>query len=391
MSNNIHLINNVKELSDFIYSTESLYLYGAGFYLDMFLSEMYDYDQNICERVKEIIVTNKDVNCNSIRGIKVVSLKDIHLGAEDTIILTLGERYVQEVYELLKEGGANILQLDFNMFQRGAYDEIKQDIQPFIDTFPDIASDINKPYEDHVVYAWTCWWQGEENAPELVRCCFESQRRMLPTNVKHIILTKDNYTDYIDIPSYIMDKVERGSISLTTLSDIIRASVLYKYGGFWMDATLWLSEPLSENILGYPLYTRNLAGTQFCTNAMWSNWFWYAQKGDELLHFLMEAFFYYYTKNDSIKYYLTVDYIIAIACNTFSEIEDKLKTVAYNNEDALELGKHLLEPFGVDKWDKYLGRAQIHKLSYKFDQSKMQMNDTNLRYIIESTYRNKAE
>ena len=100
----------------------------------------------------------------------------------------------------------------------------------------------------------------------------------------------------------------------------------------------------------------------------------------------MEAFFYYYTKNDSIKYYLTVDYIIAIACNTFSEVEAKLKSVPYNNEDALELGKHLLEPYSPDKWEMYIGKAQIHKLSYKFDQVQMQMNDTNLRHIIENTY-----
>lgn len=386
----MNLINNVKELNDFIYATRSLYLYGAGFYLDMFLSEMNNYDKNICERVKEIIVTNKDTNFNRVRGIKVVPLKDIQLSADDTVILTLGERYVQEVYELLKDSGVNIVQLDFNMFQRGAYEAVRQDIQPFIDAFSDAVSDLNIPEENHARYAWTCWWQGEENAPELIQCCFESQRRMLPSNVKHVILTKDNFTDYIDIPNYILDKMKNGSITLTTLSDIIRASVLYKYGGFWMDATLWLSEPLSDNILNYPLYTRSLAGTQFCTNTMWSNWFWYVQKGDRLFHFLMEAFFYYYTKNDSIKYYLTVDYIIAIACNTFSEVEAKLKAVPYNNENALELGKHLLEQFSLDKWEMYIGKAQIHKLSYKLDQSKTQINDTNLRRIIEGTYQHKT-
>lgn len=45
MSDNISLINNVKELDNFIYATKSLYLFGAGFYLDMFLSEMYNYDK----------------------------------------------------------------------------------------------------------------------------------------------------------------------------------------------------------------------------------------------------------------------------------------------------------------------------------------------------------
>lgn len=30
----------------------------------------------------------------------------------------------------------------------------------------------------------------------------------------------------------------------------------------------------------------------------------------------------------------------------------------------------------MDKWEKYIGKAQVHKLSYKFGQSNI--NDTNL-------------
>ena len=146
----------------------------------------------------------------------------------------MGERYVQEVYKLLKDSGANIVQLDFNMFQRGAYDEVKHDIQPFIDMFPDTVSGLNKPGEEQGTFAWTCWWQGEEKAPELVQCCFESQRRMFPSNVKHVILTKDNFTNYINIPKHILDKVKSDSITLTTLSDIIRAFCISLVVSGWM-------------------------------------------------------------------------------------------------------------------------------------------------------------
>ena len=45
MSDTITLLQHVKELANIIYATKSLYLFGAGFYLDMFLSEMYNYDK----------------------------------------------------------------------------------------------------------------------------------------------------------------------------------------------------------------------------------------------------------------------------------------------------------------------------------------------------------
>ena len=64
-----------------------------------------------------------------------------------------------------------------------------------------------------------------------------------------------------------------------------------------------------------------------------------------------------------------VDYIISIACNMFPEIEKQLRDVPYNNERAGELGKHLLEKFEKQKYEKYVENTVIQKLSYKLDRT----------------------
>ena len=64
---------------------------------------------------------------------------------------------------------------------------------------------------------WIMWWQGYSNMPPIVKACFESVKKHISENVKVILLTKDNYSDYVDIPDYIIDKVEKKIISLSSL------------------------------------------------------------------------------------------------------------------------------------------------------------------------------
>ena len=57
---------------------------------------------------------------------------------------------------------------------------------------------------------WSVWWQGEENAPELVRMCFAAIRKHQCAHPFRII-TEANYRDYIDLPEHIIRKVQEGT------------------------------------------------------------------------------------------------------------------------------------------------------------------------------------
>lgn len=367
--NQFNKLGTIKELKELLDTVRELRLYGAGHYLNLFLQGIEELGRCYLDNIKCILVSDVNENFSEIRGIPVIDYQNANLQQGDCVLLTLGHRYTDEICDLLKDAEVTIVQIDFNMFQETAYQEVKQSIQPFIECFPKEVSGLNLPVYNMKIIAWTCWWQGEEQAPDMVEACIRSQRENLPEGVKHIIVTEKNYRDYIALPTYIIEKVNTGNITLTTLSDMIRASLLYRYGGFWMDATLMVLKPLDEKILDYPLYTRNLPETQYCANAMWAGWFLYAKPGSQLFQFLMEGFFYYFSVYDKIKYYFMVDYIISIACNIFPEIEKQLRDVPYNNERACELGKHLLEKFEKQKYKKYTEGTTVQKLSYKLDRT----------------------
>lgn len=376
-------IRTIEELKELLTSVEKIKLYGAGYYLTLFLQEIELIDSSLREKIECIMVSDISGNVKKIGNIPVVLYEETNIHSEEYILLTLGHRYTEEVYEKLKKTGANIFQINYHIFQEGPYQEVKKSIQPFIDKFPAQCFDINLPISDIKIKAWTCWWQGEAQAPEIVKVCWKSQKKYLPADVEHIIITEKNYRKYIVLPEHILEKVRQGKISIAALSDMIRASLLYKYGGFWMDATLLLIKPLDRNVLEYPIYTRNLPETQFCSNAMWAGWFLYVKPGNILFQFLAEAFFYYFLKNDKLLYYLTVDYFIAIACNQFPEVETQLRNIPYNNERALELGKHLREIYNKEKFEFYTKDSYIQKLSYKVGQDECKEN-TIYTYLLKT-------
>ena len=95
---------------------------------------------------------------------------------------------------------------------------------------------------------WVCWWQGLENAPEIVKVCFESIKKFAGER-KVILITQNNYQDYVDIPDYIIEKVKKGIISITHFSDVLRVNLLSKHGGIWIDATCLLTANIFEDFI----------------------------------------------------------------------------------------------------------------------------------------------
>lgn len=358
-------LSQVAELEKLLLEERKIKLYGAGHYLNLFLQGVEEIERAYLRKIVCIMVTDAQINPKQIKGIPVNAYHTVALKPDDCVILTLGNRYTEEIYDHLKETGANVIELDFNMFQRAAYEEVLESVRPFVEAFPTHHAMLPKPVCEGKITAWTCWWQGTEQAPELVKSCWETQRRNLPEGVRHVIITEENFREYIELPKYLLMKVKMGDIMLAHLADIIRVLLLYQYGGFWLDATVFLLEPLSKSILDYPIYTRNLPEVQFCANTMWTIGFLYAKPGNKLFRFCAEGFFYYFTRQNRLKYYFTLDYLIAIACNIFPEIEEQLQQIPYNNEGAFELRRHLTEPFDERKYREYIKGNSLQILTYK--------------------------
>jgi Mannosyltransferase OCH1 and related enzymes len=357
-----NVIGSLDKLYNIFNSDKRVNFYGAGVRLGLFFQTMDECKMTV--RANRILVSSAKGNPEQIRGIPVVGFSPELLTKEDIVLLTLSECYVEEVEKMLAYTEAQIYRIDFDIIDDIPSSEIRNCIAPFTKKFETDFSQWNIPNEKYTRCAWTMWWQGENVAPDIVRICWKTQKENLPHGVKHKIITKDNFREYIDIPKYVLDKYEKGYIMPAHLSDIVRCCLLYKYGGIWLDSTILMCELMPEECMQYPIYTRTTVGREFNSKAVWAIWFLCARKGEKLFRFVMDAYFYYFQHYDKVKYYLMTDYLIGIACNMFPDICKKLNKIPYNNIGAMELGKHLEESYNEQDYRKYTKNTFIQKLTW---------------------------
>lgn len=97
---------------------------------------------------------------------------------------------------------------------------------------------------------WVCWWQGLDNAPEIVKTCVESIKRN-SGKYEVLIITDENYKQYVKFPDWLEEKRKHGIISKTIYSDLLRLNLLSTYGGIWIDSTFFVREKVLNIICNY--------------------------------------------------------------------------------------------------------------------------------------------
>jgi Capsular polysaccharide synthesis protein len=110
---------------------------------------------------------------------------------------------------------------------------------------------------------WFLWLQGLDNAPLLVRKCYESWGKHNP-DWELILLDESN------IKVYMPFAYER--ITKQALSDVLRINLLGEYGGVWADATCFCTKPLDEWLPEY-MSTGFFAFDRPGPDRMVSSWF----------------------------------------------------------------------------------------------------------------------
>lgn len=129
---------------------------------------------------------------------------------------------------------------------------------------------------------FSMWLQGEENAPELVKACFRSVRRHCKQEL--IVLDENTIFDYITLPDYVIEKRKKGMIKNAHFADICRVELLYEYGGFWLDATGFVTSPIPDWIVEQDFFVF-MAGHAGSPYSFIQNCFIRSRKGA----FLLEA------------------------------------------------------------------------------------------------------
>lgn len=234
----------------------------------------------------------------------------------------------------------------------------------------------NYSYNSNTIYdnagmsdcIWVCWWQGLDNAPEIVKRCVESIRRNAGSH-RVIILTDENYKDYVHIPKWIEEKRKKGIITKTNYSDLLRLCLLAEHGGMWLDATFYCTQCLDE-YFNLPLWS--IKRPDYAHASVASGYFaGYSLLCDSshrwIFQIIRDFFLNYWKNNDDMVDYLMIDYMIVLAQQKDREIEEAFKKIPPNNPCCDELYNILGEPFDELTWKNLKKETSLFKLSWKHE------------------------
>lgn len=214
---------------------------------------------------------------------------------------------------------------------------------------------------------WMCWWQGIDNAPLIIRKCYESVLKHTK-GYRVILITNENYKDYVTFPNWLLEKYNKGYLSKTHLSDVLRFELLAKYGGIWLDSTFFCSSDSIVDLFKLPFWSIKRPDYLHCSIASgyFANYsFGCSSENKWIFRLIADLILFYWKKNDMIIDYLLTDYLIVLAENEFPEIKDIFDKIPVNNQHCDELYVNLNNQFDLDKWKKLQENTCLFKLSWK--------------------------
>lgn len=229
--------------------------------------------------------------------------------------------------------------------------------------------------QSHAEVIWTIWLQGMENAPYIVQQCYESMKKNIK-NKEIIVITEDNYKQYVNFPSYILEKYEKGIISKVHFADLLRIELLAQHGGTWLDGTVYCSGiPEQDYFFSSDLFLfQTLKPGLDGQCAAISSWLMTSCKNHPIILLTRALLYNYWKTHDyAVDYFILHDFF-QMAIEAYPE--EWKKVVPFSNAVPHILLLRLFEPFDAEIWKDVKKMCPFHKLSYKFDVSQTKIKGT---------------
>ena len=242
-----------------------------------------------------------------------------------------------------------------------------------IDESSSIKKEVTKKFPKII---WTMWQQGESQMPETVKASMKTIKDFAKRNgCEFHLLTNENLHSYITISKDIIEKYKEKKLKAAHYSDIVRFSLLYQYGGIWMDATLFVSpyatlEMFEEEFfsLNHPPLDTNKMERTIC-DYKWSGYFLAGQKKGPHFKHIRDIYIYYIRKYPLFLHYLMMDYFILSEYDSnpeFKTLVDGLPILA-PAERVLFLREYADKLFDENEWEEVLQTTPIMKTTYKIN------------------------
>ena len=191
-------------------------------------------------------------------------------------------------------------------------------------------------------YLWVSWFQGYDN--------------------QVVLIDQNNFSRYIDIPDWFLEKWKNGVIDNTKLSNLIRLELLIKYGGIWMDSTVFFSgTKLPEYITDTDLfmYAENGLGDI----RMGATWLISAKSNNNILRATRDVYLEYWKKENNLIEYFLITFCIKMAAEKYPEEWKAMPKIPAINQ--YMLASEVFDTYNETRWLQLKNLTSIHKLSFK--------------------------
>lgn len=225
---------------------------------------------------------------------------------------------------------------------------------------------------------WVFWNSGIENAPDIVKACYKTIKKNSCGTV--VALDEHNLDNYVIFPDYIKKKVDNGNIPMAGYTDLMRFALLEHYGGTWIDATVYLSAPISSEILKSDFFALRNTMMLIDNPVLYPAWFLHAMAGNKNIQEIRNVTFAYWENETHVIEYLLPNLIITQILKNTPLAE---KSILYMSSDYSEyLVKILGDKYNESQWKWIRGLTSIHKLTYKLS-SEIDKEGTFYRKVVE--------
>lgn len=217
---------------------------------------------------------------------------------------------------------------------------------------------------------WLMWLQGENEAPKLVKTCINSIKEENKNAIVQVI-TKENVRNYIDVPDRLQRLFDDGKVSATHYSDYCRVALLSKYGGIWIDSTMFMTRSIPDDVFKHKFYSIRASNPRkeimSVARYRWNTFFMGGLGGnDSIFEFTRLLLFEYWKSENASIDYLLIDYAMNMACEMIPDINKAVVDTPLNNTKILWLERKMNSKYESEKWEEIKkSSTYVFKLTYK--------------------------